>query len=119
MRLRGSATSDPAAGDGAPTEPRVRRPWFLISAALLLAVLVVVLWAKWAETRGEAQRLRAELRQVYQEAETLRMQSAQAQQRLGVLEKELRTLRARDDKDGPAKGGGAGNGKAAKPARRS
>jgi predicted nucleic acid-binding Zn-ribbon protein len=73
---------------------RPRRPWFLIVAALLLAVLSAVLWAKWADSRIRAERLQAELKQVYGEAEALRTQAARAQQRVGALERQLRDLSA-------------------------
>ena len=73
---------------------RPRRPWFLIAAALALAVLVAVLWGKWAESRTETQRLRTELKEVYAEAEMLRSRSAQADQRVTLLEQQVKTLRA-------------------------
>jgi len=71
---------------------RPRRPWLLIVAALLLAVLSTVLWAKWADSRIRAERLQAELKHVYGEAEALRTQAARAQQRVGQLEQQLRDL---------------------------
>ena len=73
---------------------RTRRPWALIIASLLLVALVVVLWAKWSETRAENERLRAELKVVYMEAEAIRTQAALAQQRIGVLEKQLGVARS-------------------------
>lgn len=73
---------------------RARRPWALIIASLLLVVLVAVLWAKWSETRSENDRLRAELKIVYMEAESLRTQAAMAQQRVTVLEKQLGVMRS-------------------------
>ena len=51
---------------------RPRRPWLLIVASLLLAMLSIVLWAKWEESRVRAERLQAEIKQVYAEAEALR-----------------------------------------------
>ncbi len=69
---------------------RSRRPWLLIVAALLLAVLSAVLWAKWEESRVRAERLHAEIKQVYAETEALRTQAARAQQRVTQLERQLR-----------------------------
>jgi hypothetical protein len=74
--------------------PRLRRPWALIAAALLLVVLSVVLWAKWRDSRTRAEQLRAELQQVYAEAESLRTQSLRAQQRVDQLEREVKLLSA-------------------------
>ena len=71
---------------------RRRRPWFLIAAALLLVVLVAVVWGKWSESRTENQLLRAELKQVYFETEAIRTQANQAQQRIGLLEQQVRSL---------------------------
>ena len=67
-----------------------RRPWLLIIAALLLAVLSAALWGKWAESRDRADRLQEELKQVYAEAEAMRTQAARAQQRVSQLERQLR-----------------------------
>ena len=88
--------------------PRRRHPWTLIAAALLLAVLSTVLWAKWRDSRARAERLQVELQQVYAEAETLRTQATRAQQRVAQLERELRVLSAGDGgaktKSGRARG---------------
>jgi hypothetical protein len=73
---------------------RPRRPWALIIASLLLVVLVAVLWAKWSETRAENERLRAELKLLYMEAEAIRTQAALAQQRITALEKQLGLARS-------------------------
>ena len=69
---------------------RPGRPWLLIVAALLLAVLSSVLWVKWEESRVQAERLQAEIKQVYAETEALRTQAARAQQRVTQLERQLR-----------------------------
>ncbi len=69
---------------------RPRRPWLLIVAALLLAVLSTVLWVKWEESRVQAERLQAEIKQVYAETEALRTQASRAQQRVTQLERQLR-----------------------------
>src|SRR5262249_57799728 len=75
--------------------PGPRRPWLLIAAALLLALLSVILWAKWWESRARADKLQAEIKQAYAEAEALRTQAAQAEQRAEQLERELKDLSAR------------------------
>jgi hypothetical protein len=75
---------------------RSRRPWLLIVAALLLAVLSTVLWAKWEESRVRAERLQAEVKQVYGEAEALRTEAARLQQRVVQLERQLREALAGD-----------------------
>src|SRR5262252_1854667 len=66
------------------------KPWLLIVASLLLAVLSAVLWVKWEESRVRAERLQAEIKQVYAEAEALRTQATRAQQRVNQLERQLR-----------------------------
>jgi len=69
---------------------RTRRPWLLISSCLLLVVLSVTLWGKWIENRDRADRLAAELKKVYVEAEKLRSEGAAAKQRIAQLERQLR-----------------------------
>jgi hypothetical protein len=98
MKLRGlsSVDVDRDDDDSAPSD-RPRRPWALIVAALLLAVLVVVLWFRWTETRAETMRLRAELKDVYAEAEKYRLEVAQAQQKLSLLEAQVASIRAERD----------------------
>jgi hypothetical protein len=94
MALRGSDRIDEVELEPRGVEVvRTRRPWALIVAALLLVVLSVVLWAKWSESRSEIERLRAELKVVYMEAEAIRTQAALAQQRVTILEKQLGLLR--------------------------
>jgi hypothetical protein len=67
-----------------------RRPWALIAAALLFALLAGLLWVKWRDTRTRVDQLEAELRQVYSEAEALRTQEVRTRQRMVELERELR-----------------------------
>ncbi len=82
--------------DAAAVRPRLarrirpRRPWLLISACLLQVVLTVTLWGKWVETRDRADRLSAELKKVYVEAEKLRSEGAAAKQRIAQLERQVR-----------------------------
>lgn len=76
-------------------ERRSGRPWLLIAAALLLAVLSATLLTKWRESRTRADELQAELKQVYAEAESLRTRATQAEQRIAELERDVRTLSAR------------------------
>jgi hypothetical protein len=74
---------------------RPRRPWLLIGACLLLVVLSVTLWGKWVESRDRADRLSAELKKVYVEAEKLRTEGAAAKQRITQLERQLRSAAQR------------------------
>jgi hypothetical protein len=82
----------------------------LIAAALLLAVLSTVLWVKWSESRSRAAALQAELRQVYAEAEAIRLQATRAQERIAQLERQVRLLEA-DDAAPPRAGRGAPRGR--------
>ena len=84
------------AGLGAPSP---RRPWLLIAAALMLALLSAILWAKWLDSRARAEKLQTEIKQAYAEAEALRTQAARAEQRAEQLERELRALSARQTAD--------------------
>jgi ElaB/YqjD/DUF883 family membrane-anchored ribosome-binding protein len=71
-----------------------RRPWFLITASLMLVVLVALVWFKWSESRTEVLHLRAELKSLYAEAEMVRTRADQGQQKLALLEQQVRTLTA-------------------------
>src|SRR3990172_2617497 len=120
MILRGGESMEMTEGDGRgsdliPPGP----PWFLIAGAPGPGGLGAVLWGKWAESRTETQRLKAELKDVYAEAEMLRSKSTQAEQRVTLLEQQVATLRAeREDALSrlAAGGGPEGRGAAAKPA---
>ena len=91
----GDSPADPLGPGSRRLAPeRLRRPWLLIAAALALAVLSTVLWVKWADSRGRVRLLEAELKQVYAEAETIRLQAARAQERLAQLEERVRLLEA-------------------------
>jgi cell division protein FtsB len=88
-------------------EPRRSRPWLLIVAALLFALLSAILWAKWRDSRQRADQ--AEIKQAYAETEALRMKATLAEQRIAQLEREVkaasasRAVPAKDDKPTPAK----------------
>jgi type VI protein secretion system component VasK len=73
-----------------------RRPWALIVSCLLLVVLSVTLWGKWIENRDRADRLSAERKKVYVEAEKLRTEGAAAKQRIAQLERQLRSRGSRE-----------------------
>ncbi len=106
MRGEDRDTSSSAALERrAARRPRTRRPWALIFAALLLALLSSALWIKWRDARTRADQLDAELKKVYAEAEALRMEGALAKQRIGQLEHQLRALSGERNKNGatPAK----------------
>ena len=59
----------PATTTRAARRIKPRRPWMLIAACLLLVGLSATLWGKWVENRERADRLAAELKKVYVEAE--------------------------------------------------
>jgi len=102
MSLNDAPTADAAGFSRSRFAGRARRPWALIGAALLLAVLSFVLWVKWRDSRTRADRLQAELQQVYAEAELLRTQAVRAQQRVTQLERDLRVLAAGEGASTPA-----------------
>jgi type VI protein secretion system component VasK len=91
MKLEGVALSVPGSiAARLSRRIRPRRPWMLIASCLLLVVLTVTLWGKWVESRDRADRLAAELKKVYVEAEKLRTEGAAAKQRITQLERQLR-----------------------------
>ncbi len=75
-----------------------RRPWALIAACLLLALLAAVLWVRWSTSRSDAARLQKELTRVYKEAEDLRLQATLAHERMVKLEREVRALHSERDR---------------------
>lgn len=76
---------------------RPRRPWLLVIASLLLAGLAAWTGFQWRQGTHREVELRAELKQVYVEAEQLRAQAVQAQQRVSLLEKQVMALSAEHD----------------------
>ena len=104
MRSEEEPVADVSDGRHRMVAARPRTPWTLIVAALLLAVLSVVLWMKWRDSRTRADQLQAELQQVYAETESLRTQAMRAQQRVTQLERDLRLLSAGDVTSKPAPG---------------
>ena len=79
-----------AMGDDA----RPRRPWLLIIASLLLAAIAAWTGVQWKQARDYEGKLRAEMKQVYLEAEQIRTLAAQSQQRVSLLEKQVMALSA-------------------------
>ena len=75
-------------------DARPRRPWLLIIASLLLAVIAAWTGVQWKQARDAEVKLRAEMKQVYLEAEQLRALAAQSQQRVSLLEKQVMALSA-------------------------
>jgi len=72
----------------------LRQTWMFAGAVALLLVAVGFLGMRLIESDGQIERLRAELRDVYTEAESLRTQAVQAQQRVTALEAKVRQLSA-------------------------
>jgi len=72
--------------------PAPRRPWLLLILSPLLALLALWAGIQWRSGLEREDRLRAELKLVYVEAETLRLQGAQAQQKVTILERQVRKL---------------------------
>lgn len=75
-------------------DERPRRPWLLIIASLILAFIALVTGVQWKQARDQEVKLRAEVKQVYLEAEQLRALAAQSQQRVSLLEKQVMALSA-------------------------
>lgn len=69
-----------------------RRPWIFIVLCALLAILAAWTGTQWKLGVDREDRLRTEIRQVYKEAEGLRTQAAQAQQRIAMLEGQVASL---------------------------
>jgi cell division protein FtsB len=91
MRPDATALSTaPAPAGRIARRSRPRRPWLLIASCLLLVALSVTLWGKWVESRERADRLAAELKKVYTEAEKLRTEATVAKQRITQLERQQR-----------------------------
>ena len=70
------------------------RPWLLIIASLLLAGLATWTGFQWKKGADQEGKLRTELKQVYLEAEQLRVQAVQSQQRVSLLERQVMALSA-------------------------
>jgi septal ring factor EnvC (AmiA/AmiB activator) len=77
-----------------PADATPRRPVLLMVASVLLAVLAAWTGVNWKRASDQEGKLRAELRQVYLEAEQLRAQAAQSEQRVALLEKQVMALSA-------------------------
>jgi hypothetical protein len=91
----GGMRDRPAPG-GLPLRARLALgwPWAIGGALALLLLLVAMLGVQLVRAEHQVERLRAELRDVYSEAESLRTEAVRAQQRAGLLEQQLGQLRA-------------------------
>lgn len=69
-----------------------RRPWILIILSPILAALALWAGVEWRNALEREGRLRAELKQVYLEAEALRLEAAQARERGALLEQQVGEL---------------------------
>ncbi len=74
------------------------RPWGLIAASLLLAVLAVWTGIQYTRSAAREQRLLAELKQVYLHAESLRSVATQWQERAMLFEQQTSALTAERDR---------------------
>jgi hypothetical protein len=82
--------------DGDPPRSRrtLARLWLTGGALAFLLLVAVVLGVRLAESESHVERLRAELRSVYAEAESLRTAAVRSEQRVLLLEQQVRQLRA-------------------------
>lgn len=90
----------PVAGHEVPDRNADRlpgRPWLLITASLLLAALAAWAGVQYRSGAEREQRLRAELKQVYLEAERLRSVAIQWQERARLLEQQASALTVERD----------------------
>jgi DNA repair exonuclease SbcCD ATPase subunit len=94
MKLGGKR--DRAAPDSGPLRSRwsIGRPWVAASVIAVLLLVAVFLGIRLAQRERQVERLRTELRGVYAEAESLRTSTLQSQQRVSLLEQQVRQLRA-------------------------
>lgn len=83
------------------TGGRSGRRWGLIPASLLLAALAAWAGAQYVRSTERERRLRAELKQVYLDAESLRSVATQWQERAMLLEQQTTALAG--ERDGLAK----------------
>lgn len=90
----------PAAEHEAPSRHAERapgRPWLLIIASLLLAALALWSGVQYRRSAERAQQLRAEIKQVYAEAEKLRSAAAQWRDRATALKEQNAALTVERD----------------------
>ena len=78
-------------------DERPRKPWVLIVLALILAALAGVASVQWKRAVDREEKLQAEMRVVYRDAESLRTRAAQAEQRMKLLEQQLSQLTSERD----------------------
>jgi septal ring factor EnvC (AmiA/AmiB activator) len=98
MRESGVVESDEELLEEGTETLTPRRPWVLIVLSPILAVLALWGAVQWRNGLVREDQLRAELKQVYLEAESLRLQAAQAQQKGVLLERQLAELTGEKEK---------------------
>ena len=79
------------------TERAPGRPWALIVASVLLALIAAWTGVQYTRSADRERRLQAELRQIYQEAETLRSVATQWRDRAMLLQQQASALRLERD----------------------
>ena len=94
MELGGIRDRPVPDGHGPRSRRAIGRSWLAIGVLVVLLLVAVFLGVRLAESEGQAERLRAELRSVYAEAESLRTAAVQSQQRVALLEQQVRQLRS-------------------------
>lgn len=82
---------------GRNAAPAQGQPWLLISVSLVLAALAAWAGVQYTRSVEREQRLRAELRQVYLEAESLRSEVNRWRERAMLLQQQVSALTVERD----------------------
>lgn len=91
MEIGGSAVAGRGVSDR-DVERAPGRPWMLIVASVLLALLAAWTGVQYKRSADRERRLQVELRQTYQEAETLRSVATQWRDRATLLQQQTSAL---------------------------